>query len=173
MSSRRAATRGSRSAPTVEVRFGDLAPGSWRPSRMRVAGILRRMAALAGAGSGEISVLLTGDAAIRRLNRRYRRIDRPTDVLSFAAPRGAPHAGGGPAPVGDLVVSLETCRRQARTLGCPPLARLAHLLAHGLLHLLGRDHRTARAFDLMERTTRKLVEFAAGARLRSRWVSCG
>ena len=131
------------------------------------------MAGLAGAGSREISVLLTGDAAIRRLNRRYRRIDRPTDVLSFAPPRRAPRAGGGPAPIGDIAISLETCRRQAKTLGCPPLARLAHLLAHGLLHLLGRDHRTARAFDTMERATRKLVAFVVGARLRSRWVSCG
>ena len=172
MSPRRAAAR--RGPPAaVEVRFADLTRGAWRPSRARVAGILRRMADLAGAGSGEISVLLTGDATIRRLNRRYRRIDRSTDVLSFGAPRRVPHATRAPAPIGDIAISLETCRRQARTLGCPPLARLAHLLAHGLLHLLGHDHRTARAFERMEQATRRLVALAAGTRLRSLWISCG
>jgi len=148
-----------RPRPTaVDVRFDGLPAGSWRPARAAVARWLRRMAAALTPAAVEVSVLLTGDGGIRRLNRIYRRIDRPTDVLSFgvpcAAPRTVPH---GARPLGDIVVSLETCRRQARTLQVPPERRLAHLLAHGLLHLLGREHRTARALSAMERRAAALA----------------
>jgi len=106
----------------------------------------------------EISVLLTGDGGIRRLNRVYRRIDRPTDVLSFRVPRATPRVPSRAVrPIGDIVVSLETCRRQARALQVPPERRLAHLLAHGLMHLLGREHRTARDLSAMERQANALV----------------
>ena len=147
----------------VDVRFGALPPGSWRPSRNTVARWLRRMAALETSAAVEISVLLTGDGEIRRLNRVYRRIDRATDVLSFGVPHRIP---GGPRtthPLGDIVVSLESCRRQARTLQVPARRRLAHLLAHGLLHLLGHEHRTARALAAMERRAVQLVDGAFGS----------
>jgi probable rRNA maturation factor len=150
-------SRTTRARSVVDVRFADLPRGAWRPSRTRVAAVLRTMIRAADAGPAEVSVLLTGDVAIRTLNRRYRRIDRPTDVLSFGMPRRRRHAPGTARPLGDLVVSLETCLRQARTLRCPPLARLAHLLAHGLLHLLGHDHRTETTFVSLERRTRYLV----------------
>ena len=126
--------------------------------------MLRAMLRAAGAAPAGLSVLLTGDASIRTLNRRFRGIDRPTDVLSFGTPRARRPAGPAPAELGDLVVSLPTCRRQALALHCPPLDRLVHLLAHGLLHLLGRDHRTPREFDAMERRTRRLVASALAAR---------
>jgi len=149
-----------RPASVVEVRFADLPPGSWRPSAARVAALVRTMLRAARAAPAEVSVLLTGDAAMRRLNRRYRRLDRPTDVLSFEVPRRSPRARGGPKPLGDIVVSLETCLRQARTLRRSPLSRLSHLLAHGLLHLLGHDHRSEREFCAMERRTAALMEAA-------------
>lgn len=150
-----------RRATTVDVRFEGLPAGSWRPARAAVARWLRRMAAALTPAAVEISVLLTGDGGIRRLNRIYRRIDRPTDVLSFGVPRAAPRAVPRAArPLGDIVVSLETCHRQARTLQVPPERRLAHLLAHGLLHLLGREHRTARDLRAMELQAAAL---AAGA----------
>jgi probable rRNA maturation factor len=124
----------------------------------------------AGAEPAELSVLLTGDVAIRTLNRSHRRIDRPTDVLSFGLPRRG-HARDAVRPLGDIVVSLETCLRQARTMRCPPLVRLAHLLAHGLLHLLGHDHRTEREFIDLERRTERLVAAALPQKplCRERW----
>ncbi|MBI5489178.1 MAG: rRNA maturation RNase YbeY [Deltaproteobacteria bacterium] len=150
----------------IDVRYAGLPPGSWRPSRSQVASILRSMVRAAGAAPAELAVLLVGDTAMRTLNRRYRRIDRATDVLSFGLPRVAPRISGRPQPLGDLVVSLPTCLRQARTEGSPPLRRLAHLMAHGILHLLGRDHRTPAAFARMERLAHKLVEAALGAAAR-------
>lgn len=151
-----------RAATAVDVRFAELPPGAWRPGRSAVARRLRRMATAAASAPVELSVLLTGDGGIRRLNRTYRRIDRPTDVLSFGLPRRAPRAPGRARPLGDIVVSLETCRRQARTLQVPAERRLAHLLAHGLLHLLGHDHRTAQALATMERRAAALVAAAFG-----------
>jgi probable rRNA maturation factor len=87
----------------------------------------------------ELSISLVTDAAIHRLNRTWRKKDRPTDVLSF--PADAPPAGApGPRPLGDVVVSLDTARRVAREEGRSVDAELARYLAHGLLHLLGHDH---------------------------------
>ncbi len=146
----------------IDVRFAALPPGSWRPSRITVVRWLRRMAALETPASVELSVLLTGDGEIRRLNRIYRRIDRATDVLSFGIPRRGPRGPRPAQPLGDIVVSLESCRRQARTLQVPARRRLAHLLAHGLLHLMGREHRTVRALAAMERRAALLVDEAFG-----------
>lgn len=87
--------------------------------------------------------MLTGDDAIRALNRDYREVDRPTDVLSF--PMADEVALGDPArPVflGEIYVSVETAGRQARAARRPLGREVAHLAVHGLLHLLGHDHRT-------------------------------
>jgi probable rRNA maturation factor len=87
----------------------------------------------------ELSVLLTSDAGIRALNRSWRRKDRPTDVLSF--PVGPPPPGlRGPFHLGDVVLSLDTARTQARAHRRTLAQELDLYLAHGLLHLLGHDH---------------------------------
>lgn len=86
----------------------------------------------------ELSILLTSDAGIRALNRSWRRKDRPTDVLSF--PAGAPPRATGPRHLGDVIVSLDTARRQARAHRRSLAEELDLYLAHGLLHLLGHDH---------------------------------
>ena len=87
----------------------------------------------------ELSVLLTDDPGIRVLNREWRRKDRPTDVLSF--PAGEPPPGStGPRHLGDVIVSLDTARRQARARRHRLADELDLYLAHGLLHLLGHDH---------------------------------
>ena len=90
-----------------------------------------------------LSVLLTDDAAIRRLNRRYRGVDRATDILSFGMREQ--RRAQDPLPpcadlLGDLVVSLPTVRRQAAASGRAFGAELREVLAHGLLHLLGYEH---------------------------------
>lgn len=89
----------------------------------------------------ELSILLTDDREIRILNRDYRGIDRATDVLSFAQTEGE-ELGRGNDLLGDLVLSVQTARRQARGARRPLLDEATMLLAHGLLHLLGRDHDT-------------------------------
>src|SRR2546430_4876492 len=93
-----------------------------------------RQLSRAGA-SGELSVLLVGDRRMRRLNRSYRGTDRTTDVLSF------PQGGG---VVGDVVISVDTARRQAREGGWALARELRQLVAHGILHCLGHDHEDPR-----------------------------
>jgi probable rRNA maturation factor len=92
----------------------------------------------------ELSILLTGDEVLRELNRTYRGIDLPTDVLSFAQGDGTQLArpDGTPAHLGDVVVSVETARRQAKEYGQSLDDEARHLLVHGVLHLLGYDHET-------------------------------
>ena len=88
--------------------------------------------------SGEVSVLFTGDAELRSLNRRFRGLDRPTDVLSFPWASGA----GEGRYLGDIAISIPTARRYAKKAGWPLEEELRFLLLHGLLHLLGHDHET-------------------------------
>lgn len=99
---------------------------------------LQRFALALSLEGRELSVWLCGDASIRRLNRIHRSLDRATDVLSFPTP--ANPAGWPVRPLGDLVVSLQTARREARARQRPIREELALYLAHGLLHLLGHDH---------------------------------
>lgn len=100
------------------------------------------------ADDAEASVLFTDDAEMHELNRRYRDIDRPTDVLAFAAQEADAFAGP-EALLGDIVVSIETARRQAAERGHSLRREIAILLVHGALHLNGHDHegpeRTAKA----------------------------
>lgn len=85
---------------------------------------------------GEVSVLLTNDATVKDLNRRFRHKNKATDVLSF--PSGDPGSG----IAGDLAVSLETAARQAESFGHSLRDEVKILLLHGVLHLAGYDHET-------------------------------
>ena len=107
-----------------------------RRLHVEVARMARAAARVAGRRDYEIALRLTGDAEMQVLNRDYRGKDRPTDVLAFAQ-QEAPAAAAD--VLGDLVISVDTARRQARR-GLP--AELLHLASHGLCHLLGYDHRT-------------------------------
>jgi probable rRNA maturation factor len=101
-----------------------------------------------------VSVVFCGDELIRTLNRDYRGQDKETDVLSFAQEESPP---GGPVLLGDVVISTETARRQARE-GRRSLAReVEWLLAHGLLHLLGYDDETAAGAAEMEERGRAVI----------------
>lgn len=107
-----------------------------------------------GAEACEVSVLLTDDADIRQLNRDYRGIDAPTDVLAFAMREGE-NGNMNPNLLGDLVISLETAARQATTNDalsqtCGNLETEAACLAvHGTLHLIGYDHQTPKDATVM------------------------
>jgi len=97
------------------------------------------------AADGEVSVLLTDDASIRALNRDWRKLDKPTNVLSFPAAKQA-----GSALLGDIVVAYETLARECEDEGRDILHHLAHLSVHGFLHLLGYDHQTDSQAEAME-----------------------
>ncbi len=108
----------------------------------------------------ELAVLLTTDARVRELNARYRGRDRATDVLSFPALTPAELAAATvdrPCLLGDIVLAFETVRREAIREGKPLDAHLAHLLVHGLLHLLGHDHRREEEARVMEETERRVL----------------
>jgi probable rRNA maturation factor len=87
----------------------------------------------------EVSVLLTDDEEIRRLNKQYRGIDRATDVLAFAMREGM-DAELNPHLLGDIVISVQTAQRQSSRVGHSLDMELALLAVHGTLHLLGYDH---------------------------------
>ncbi len=96
----------------------------------------------------EISIVFVDDMYIRGLNREYRALDSPTDVLSFPMDDpGIP--GNDPVPIGDVIISLETVERDASDSG-GFLAYLTLLVVHGLLHLLGYDHETDDDAKIME-----------------------
>ncbi len=101
-----------------------------------------------------MSVLFTGDGAMRTLNRRFRGIDRTTDVLSFSFREGA-FGDLRPDNLGDIVISVPRAERQAREAGHPLAREIEILLIHGLVHLLGYDHERgpseARRMRLRER----------------------
>jgi probable rRNA maturation factor len=135
----------------------------------RVRVIADRMLDALGLADAELSVLLTDDATIHALNLEHRGKDGPTDVLAFAldehAARDALRTGcaGRDLMLGDVVISLDTALRQARSRRRDLLAEVRFLLAHGLLHLCGFDHATARQKRQMDGMTRKLVRAAAGS----------
>ncbi len=92
----------------------------------------------------EVSVLVTNDARIQELNRQYRQLDKPTDVLSFALEedQSVVLPPGFPRLLGDVIVSMETVSRQASEHHGTTPKECAWALCHGVLHLLGYDHQT-------------------------------
>ena len=133
----------------------------WRVDRHAVTDAVR--AALdAGAPEvrGEVTVMLVDDAAIRALNRRFRGKDKPTDVLAFDIGDG----GDASEPFGDVVVSVQTARRQAREYRAPLVEELQRLLVHGTLHLCGYDHYERREAARMHSLTRRLLAKLAARR---------
>lgn len=94
------------------------------------------------ATDAEVSILLTDDAQIAELNKEYRDVDGPTDVLSFSQTEGEDEFIPGVEEnlLGDIVISVETAKRQAEEQGKSVDEEIDMLLVHGVLHLLGYDH---------------------------------
>jgi probable rRNA maturation factor len=107
----------------------------------------------------ELSIALVDDAAIHELNREYRHKDKPTDVLAFPLQDPVPEDVEG--LLGDVIISIDTARKQARKHKKTLLAEMTMLLAHGLLHLLGHDHQTDEQERAMTARTRELEAAAA------------
>jgi probable rRNA maturation factor len=145
--------RNARGAPALDTR--------------RLRAIAERMLRALDLEEAELSVLLTDDPTIRDLNRAHRGKDKPTDVLAFpldleeGPPRRRGRPDEKPALLGDVVISLDTAARQARSRKRELLAEVRFLLAHGVLHLIGYDHGTPTEKQEMDRLTRRLVRVAA------------
>lgn len=140
----------------------DLACGGWIlacPEAETLASAAARLALVQGGSAAaielppqaELSLILTDDAEQRRLNRDWRGIDRPTNVLSFAIwEPGALPPPGAPLLLGDVVLALETVAREAEEQRKPFADHFSHLVVHGVLHLLGYDHQTEFEANAME-----------------------
>jgi len=155
---RRASVVGLGSSPTIpaRVRHMRVLVADERGRQLSAFGLTRWLAQVAPARTrGTVSIALVSDARSRALNKRYRRVDRPTDVLSFPAfARGkSPRAWARRRPaepnpksripnplLGDIVIARGVASRQAREAGHSELTELRVLALHGLLHLLGYDH---------------------------------
>jgi len=106
-------------------------------------------------GDGEVSIVLTDDSAIASLNRDWRGIDKPTNVLSF--PASGHKASEGVRFLGDIVIAYETLVRECDDEGRIFLHHLAHLTVHGFLHLIGYDHQTDTQAEEMEGLESKIM----------------
>ena len=125
---------------------------AWRSAVPRVEEVARRAAAAAfeEAGvEGAVTVLLTGDLQVKRLNGEHRGKVKPTNVLSFPPLH--------PGMPGDVALALGTVRREARAAGRSVMAHLSHLVAHGVLHLTGHDHLRAGEARRMERAEARVM----------------
>ena len=118
----------------------------------------KKLLAAVDEGDSSLSLTLVDDAAIREVNREHRGKDRPTDVLSFPMFEGddAPHDGV-ERMLGDVVISVETARRQAAEYDATLQRELYRLLIHGLLHVMGHDHEEADERAEMETQERRLA----------------
>lgn len=131
--------------------------GRGRP--VRDGGLARWLTRVAPAAArGEVGIALVGDARVRTLNRRYRRKDRATDVLSFpaAAESASRERRAASRDLGDIVIATGVARRQAKAAGHSLQAELRVLALHGLLHLLGYDHHDPRDNGRMARVEARL-----------------
>ena len=144
--------------PSIDIIVA--APG-WRrvlPARLAERAVL---AACAGGVAGHITVLLADDRTLKALNTAHRGKEKPTNVLSFP---------GLPPALGDIALSLQTVRREARAEGRLASAHAAHLVAHGTLHLLGHDHLEAGEARRMERAESRAMH---RLRLPNPWAPSG
>lgn len=113
-----------------------------------------------GQEDAALTITFILDPAMRILNRDYRGIDKPTDVLSFAYHEADDNIveQGEPAHLGDMVISVETAERYAGELGLTFEQELGHLIIHGTLHLAGYDHETDNGeMNRLERKLRKAL----------------
>jgi probable rRNA maturation factor len=156
----------SRAASCLEI---VIESALWKTKRNAKAVLQRAVAAASAAckAKGELCIVLTDDAAIRKLNSTWRRQNKPTNVLSFPAAnhldpaRNGEGRGGGARRnarfFGDIVIAYETTAREALAESKPFAHHLSHLAVHGFLHLLGYDHADDDEAEAMERLERAIL----------------
>jgi probable rRNA maturation factor len=125
------------------------------PSR-KLKEVAQKVLEIVEHGQAELSIALVGNAEIRTLNAKFRKKDYPTDVLSFPAGDELPT---GVQLLGDVVISVEKARVQAKQRGRTLNEEMVTLLIHGVVHLLGYDHeRSAKDARIMGRLERKIYQ---------------
>ena len=129
----------------IDIEIEDAAWSRAEPDAEALA-LAAAQAALAqeGADAEGVTLLLTDDETVRDLNDRFRGKDQPTNVLSFPAPANPEHF------LGDVALAYGVCAREAAEQGKPLAHHLQHLVAHGVLHLLGYDHVSDDEAEAME-----------------------
>lgn len=108
-------------------------------------------------GKADVAVLLSNDAEVKTLNGMWRGKNKPTNVLSFPALADATPPGQ-PVFLGDVVLALETVKKEAKEQKKKFEAHAAHLVSHGVLHLLGFDHMDAKEATVMEALEREIMK---------------
>lgn len=108
-----------------------------------------------GSPDTELTLVITGDAELLKLNRQFRAITKSTDVLSF--PANELDKESGRQYLGDVVISLPRARAQAKSAGHPLIAEMQLLAIHGLLHLLGHDHGSEKEREKMWRAQDEIL----------------
>jgi probable rRNA maturation factor len=142
-------------APSIDIQVQSPLWDAQPLTAQTVRDAIAAAAAALATPDGEVSIVLTDDASIQKLNRDWRGIDQPTNVLSFPA---AKPGAQGPSPLlGDVVVAYETIEREAAEEVTPFLHHLAHIAVHGYLHLLGYDHQTDSEAGAMEGLERDIL----------------
>jgi probable rRNA maturation factor len=109
-----------------------------------------------GCNDTELSILITGDEEIHELNRQYLKRDKPTNVLAFPMDSITGEVKGG--MLGDIVISVDTAKREALEMGITIQHRICELLVHGLTHLMGYDHEISKNEERkMQREEKRLL----------------
>ena len=140
-------------SPLIEVEVEDEAWATDLP-QVEATVVEAAMAALREE-IGPVTILLTDDATVRDLNARFRGKDYATNVLSF--PAAAQPGLAGPQPLGDLALAYGICAAEAAAQGKTLADHLRHLVAHGVLHLLGHDHEDEAEAEAMEALERRIL----------------
>jgi probable rRNA maturation factor len=145
-------------SPTVEVRAVCDCPDVDTEAVRLYAG---NVMAATGNDKFELSVLLADDAYVRQLNRRYRGVDRTTNVMAFPQQDDSQTLPVPTAPLGDVVISVEKAARDSARAGNTLLDELKKLVVHGILHLSGHDHRTGPQARKMRQLEEAIIERTA------------
>jgi rRNA maturation RNase YbeY len=137
----------------MPVEIAHLGAGKKLPSR-RLGKIAEAILTIVGQSEAELSLALIGNAEMKKLNAQYRRKDYPTDVLSFPLEGKLPSTN---RLLGEVIISVEMARQQAKKRGRTTDEEMVTLLIHGIVHLLGYDHeRSAKDARVMKRLENKV-----------------
>jgi probable rRNA maturation factor len=152
-------------APAIDIQVQSPLWAAQPMAEQTVRAAIAAAATMLSTKNGELGIVLSDDSSVQALNRQWRGIDKPTNVLSF--PSGV--APNGPAMFGDIVLAYETLCKECDEEGMNFLHHLAHLTIHGFLHLIGYDHGCNAEADEMEGLESKIM---SAMNLPDPWLGC-
>jgi len=142
-------------APLIDIRIDSPLWYGQPLAELTVRDAIAAAAAALATTDGEVSIVLTNDEGIKKLNRDWRGIEKPTNVLSFPAPKAK--ITGSTKFLGDIVIAYETLKQECDDEDRIFLHHLAHLTVHGFLHLIGYDHQNDSDAEEMEGLESKIM----------------